>query len=180
MTCFVFEVKKMRAEISVPDHYCIASETVWSSSYDLLCGWDKKRCAPKFPAQGMTCFVFCHSSQRNYDRGFCVINYKGTNQMMAIKSCWSWESNDPYDHEVVVVRLISFCSHFGVRLGGLLLNLAALGEQLGTILHSCWGTWASWRPRCRSEVDLWDFDSPHFGGVWEPIASLFEGRKAIW
>ena len=37
MTCFVFEVKKMRAEISVPDHYCIAPETVWSSSYDLFC-----------------------------------------------------------------------------------------------------------------------------------------------
>ena len=37
MTCFVFDVKKMRAEISVPDHYCIASETVWSSSYDLFC-----------------------------------------------------------------------------------------------------------------------------------------------
>ena len=36
MTCFVFEVKKMRAEISVPDHYCIASETVWSLSYDLF------------------------------------------------------------------------------------------------------------------------------------------------
>ena len=36
MTCFLFEVKKMRAEISVPDHYCIASETVWSLSYDLF------------------------------------------------------------------------------------------------------------------------------------------------
>ena len=37
MTCFVFEVKKMRAEISAPDHYCIASETVWGWSYDLFC-----------------------------------------------------------------------------------------------------------------------------------------------
>ena len=36
MTYFVFEVKKMRAEISVADHYCIASETVWSLSYDLF------------------------------------------------------------------------------------------------------------------------------------------------
>ena len=26
----------MRAEISVPDHYCIASETVWSLSYNLF------------------------------------------------------------------------------------------------------------------------------------------------
>ena len=36
MTCFVVEVKKMRAEISVPDQYCIAPETVWSLSYDLF------------------------------------------------------------------------------------------------------------------------------------------------
>ena len=36
MTCFVFEAKRMRAEISVPDHYGIASETVWSSSNDLF------------------------------------------------------------------------------------------------------------------------------------------------
>ena len=39
MTCFVFEVKKMRAEISVPDQYCIAPETVWSLSYDLFFVW---------------------------------------------------------------------------------------------------------------------------------------------
>ena len=36
MICFVFAVKKMRAEISIPDHSCIASETVWSLSYDLF------------------------------------------------------------------------------------------------------------------------------------------------
>ena len=37
MTCFVFEVKKMRAEISDPDLCLKVSETVWSSSYDLFC-----------------------------------------------------------------------------------------------------------------------------------------------
>ena len=45
MTCFVFEVKKMRAEISVPDHYFVASETVWSSNYELFCVCGLKKCA---------------------------------------------------------------------------------------------------------------------------------------
>ena len=37
MTGFVFEVKKMRAEISVTELCLKASETVWTSSYDLFC-----------------------------------------------------------------------------------------------------------------------------------------------
>ena len=41
MTCFVFEVKNLRDKISGPDHYFIASETVWSSSYELFCVLEK-------------------------------------------------------------------------------------------------------------------------------------------
>ena len=42
------------------------------------------------------------------------------------------------------------------------------------------GTWASWRPRCHKSGRFPRFDPTHFGGFWEPIASLFEGWNAIW
>ena len=49
MTCFVFEVKKMRAEISDPEPYSTASEMVWSSSYDLFCVRGLKKMRAEIP-----------------------------------------------------------------------------------------------------------------------------------
>ena len=37
MTCFVFELKKMRGQIFATELCLKASEPVWSSSYELFC-----------------------------------------------------------------------------------------------------------------------------------------------
>ena len=89
--------------------------------------------------------------------------------MMAIKSCWSWESNDPYDHEVVMVRLISFCCHFGVRLGG-------FWKHFGVMLRSKIVLEAPWTLHS-SQTSIsppFPHQNPgHFGGFWKAFGEIF-------
>ena len=98
-----------------------------------------------------------------------VINDKWTNQMMAIKSCWSWESNDPYNHEVVMVQLISFCCHFGVRLGG-------FWKHFGVMLRSKIVLEAPWTLHSSQTSISTPFphqNSGHFGRFWKAFGEIF-------
>ena len=55
--CFVFEVKKMRAEISVPEHCYKAAATVRSSSYDLAYVWGKEDAPLRGPSASPSTMV---------------------------------------------------------------------------------------------------------------------------
>ena len=87
MTCFVFEVKKMRAEISVPDHYFIASETVWSFSYDVMTSFvfDVKKMRAAISVPDHYCIASETVWSSSYDL-FCVRGKKDARRNCRSKS----------------------------------------------------------------------------------------------
>ena len=63
----------MRAEISFPDHYCIASEMVWSSSYDLSSSWDA---AEDLGVVGAPTLNLVHWRRRGVGKHFDILEYR--------------------------------------------------------------------------------------------------------
>ena len=152
MACFVFEVKKMRAEISVSDHYCIASEMVWSSSYDLFCVSGKKGARRDYRSRSLL-HSFWNGLELELWPVLCfVINHKGTTIVVPLslitKEPIKWWPSNHVDHGRVMILMImrswwSGWYHFAVILG-------SVWEDFGSILGSCWGQKSSWRFHGRS------------------------------
>ena len=56
-----------------------------------------------------------------------------------------------HDDTVILRRIFG---QFRGSWGGFWDQFGGLGEHCGTILGSCWRTWASWRPRSQKVVDF--------------------------